>query len=78
MFSSASVLAIILAPQLNLLNRILHTTPLTLHQWLICIVSAFAAVVVTKIRKLFLRRHSRQAWRVSKENIELGGQVRAR
>ena len=58
MFSGASVLAIILAPQLNLLNRILNTTPLTLHQWLICIVSAFAVVVVTEIRKLLVRRRT--------------------
>jgi Ca2+-transporting ATPase len=58
MFSGASVLAIILAPQLNLLNRILHTTPLTLHQWLICIVTGLAPVVVTEIRKLVLRRRS--------------------
>ena len=56
MFSGASVLAIILAPQLNLLNRILQTTPLTLHQWLICIVAALAAVVLTEIRKFVLRR----------------------
>jgi Ca2+-transporting ATPase len=56
MFSSASALAIILAPQLNLLNRILQTTPLTLHQWLICIVAALAAVVLTEIRKFMLRR----------------------
>jgi Ca2+-transporting ATPase len=56
MFSGASVLAIILAPQLNLLNRILQTTPLTLHQWLICIVAALAAVVLTEIRKFMLRR----------------------
>jgi len=35
----ASVLAIIIAPQLDLLNRILGTVPLTLHQWLICIVT---------------------------------------
>ena len=56
MFSGASALAIILAPQLNLLNRILQTTPLTLHQWLICIVAALAAVVLTEIRKLMLRR----------------------
>jgi P-type Ca2+ transporter type 2C len=56
MFSGASVLAIILAPQLDLLNRILHTTPLTVHQWLICIVSAFAPVAVTEIRKLVLRQ----------------------
>jgi Ca2+-transporting ATPase len=56
MFSGASVLAIILAPQLNLLNRILQTTRLTLHQWLICIVAALAVVVLTEIRKLVLRR----------------------
>ena len=56
MFSGASVLAIILAPQLNLLNRILQTTPLTLHQWLICIVAALAAVVLTEVRKFMLRR----------------------
>jgi Ca2+-transporting ATPase len=58
MFSGASVLSIILAPQLGLLNRILHTTPLSVHQWLICIVTGFAPVVVTEIRKLVLRRRS--------------------
>ena len=61
MFSAASVLAIILAPQLNLLNRILQTTPLTLHQWLICIVTALAAPLVTEIRKFVLRRREREA-----------------
>jgi len=61
MFSGASVLAIILAPQLNLLNRILQTTPLTLHQWLICIVGALAAVVLTEIRKFMLRRKDASA-----------------
>jgi Ca2+-transporting ATPase len=61
MFSGASVFAIILAPQLNLLNRILQTTPLTLHQWLICIVAALAAPVVTEIRKFVLRRRESEA-----------------
>ncbi len=61
MFSGASVLAIILAPQLNLLNRILQTTPLTLHQWLICIVAALATVALTEIRKLMLRRREADA-----------------
>jgi P-type Ca2+ transporter type 2C len=61
MFSGASVLAIILAPQLNMLNRILHTTPLTVHQWLICIVAAFAPVVLTEIRKFLLRRKETNA-----------------
>jgi Ca2+-transporting ATPase len=61
MFSGASVLAIILAPQLNMLNRILHTTPLTVRQWLICIVAALAPVVVTEIRKFMLRRKEEDA-----------------
>jgi len=61
MFSGASVLAIILAPQLNLLNRILQTTPLTVHQWLICIVAALATVALTEIRKFRLRRKEADA-----------------
>jgi Ca2+-transporting ATPase len=60
MFSGMSALAILLAPQLGLLNRILDTVPLTLRQWLICIVSGFAAVAVTEIRKLILRRRIEQ------------------
>jgi Ca2+-transporting ATPase len=61
MFSGMSALAIVLAPQLSLLNRILQTTPLTVHQWLICIVAAFAAVALTEIRKLMLRRKEADA-----------------
>jgi P-type Ca2+ transporter type 2C len=61
MLSGLSVIAIVLAPQMNLFNRILHTHPLTFHQWLICIVAALAVVVVTEIRKLVLRRREREA-----------------
>ncbi len=46
-FSGASVVAIIIAPQLDLLNRILGTVPLTLHQWLICLVTGLASVVAS-------------------------------
>jgi P-type Ca2+ transporter type 2C len=56
MFSALSVIAIVLAPQVNLFNRILHTTPLRFQQWLICIVVALAVVVATEIRKFVLRR----------------------
>jgi hypothetical protein len=31
------------------------------HQWLICIVAAFAAVALTEIRKLMLRRKEADA-----------------
>jgi Ca2+-transporting ATPase len=56
MFSGMSVLAIILAPQLDMLNRFFQTVPLNVHQWGICIVAALAVVVVTEIRKLVVRR----------------------
>jgi Ca2+-transporting ATPase len=55
-FSGFSLIAILIAPQLDLLNRILGTLPLTLHQWLICIVTALAVVVASEIRKAFLRQ----------------------
>jgi Ca2+-transporting ATPase len=69
-FSGASLLAIILAPQLDLMNRILDTVPLTLHQWLICIVSGFAPVIVTEIRKLVLRRRQAPVAAESGESVE--------
>jgi len=56
MFSGLSVIAIVIAPEMNLFHRILHTTDLRLHQWLICIVVALAVVVVTETRKFVLRR----------------------
>ena len=56
MFSGMSLLAILIAPQLDLMNRIFVTVPLTLHQWLICIVAAFAAVLLSELRKLLRRR----------------------
>jgi Ca2+-transporting ATPase len=61
--SGFSLVAILIGPQLDLLNRILGTVPLTLHQWLICIVAAFAAVVASELRKAILRRreHSPEA-----------------
>ena len=58
MFSGMSVIAIVLAPELSVLNLILHTTDLNLHQWLICILSALAVVVLSEIRKLVLRRRT--------------------
>ena len=61
MFSGASALAILLAPQLGLLNRILNTVQLNLHQWLICIVAALAVVAVSEVRKAYLRRRVEEA-----------------
>jgi Ca2+-transporting ATPase len=60
MFSGASLIAIIIAPNLDLMNRFFATVPLTLHQWLICIVASFAAVAASEIRKVFLRRREQR------------------
>jgi Ca2+-transporting ATPase len=51
-----SIIAILLGTQLGLLNRILDTVGLDLHEWLICIVSALTILVATEIRKLVIRR----------------------
>jgi Ca2+-transporting ATPase len=56
-----SVIAIVVAPELNLFHLILHTTDLNLHQWLICVVVALVPVVVTEIRKFVLRRREADA-----------------
>jgi P-type Ca2+ transporter type 2C len=55
-FSGMSVAAIVLGTELRLFQKILHTVSLTFHQWLLCIVVAFAIVVASEIRKLLLRR----------------------
>ncbi len=51
-----SIIAIVLGTQLGLLNRILDTVGLDLHEWLICIVSALTILLATEIRKLVIRR----------------------
>jgi Ca2+-transporting ATPase len=54
--SGMSVAAIVLAPELGLLQRILNTEHLTLREWLACIIAAFAVVVASELRKLWARR----------------------
>jgi Ca2+-transporting ATPase len=56
MMTGMSAVAILLGTQLGLLNRLLDTVGLDLHQWLICIAAAGTIVVVSEIRKLMLRR----------------------
>jgi Ca2+-transporting ATPase len=59
--SGLSVLAIVLGTELNLFQRFLDTTGLSLEQWLVCIAVAFAVVIVSEIRKFFLRRRGEPA-----------------
>ncbi|MEV4139082.1 cation-transporting P-type ATPase [Dactylosporangium sp. NPDC049742] len=56
--SGMSVIATIIATEVGLLQRMLHTVSLNLTQWLVCVVAALSVIVVTEIRKLVLRhRH---------------------
>jgi Ca2+-transporting ATPase len=54
--TGGSLLAILFGTELGIFNRILGTVPLTLHQWLICIVVGLAIIPVSEARRLWLRR----------------------
>jgi Ca2+-transporting ATPase len=54
--SLMSVVAIVLATELDFFHRILDTISLTGNQWLICIGAGLTIVVASEIRKLLLRR----------------------
>jgi Ca2+-transporting ATPase len=55
--TAMSVLAIVVAAEVGLFQRILGTVGLDLRQWLICIVAAVPLLAVTELRKWILRRH---------------------
>lgn len=59
--SGLSVLAIVLGTELNLFQRFLDTTGLSLEQWLVCIAVALTIVPVSELRKLILRRRGEPA-----------------
>jgi Ca2+-transporting ATPase len=54
--SAGSLAAILLGTELGLLQRILHTVHLSLHQWLVCIVVGLAIVPVSEGRRILLER----------------------
>jgi Ca2+-transporting ATPase len=60
-FGGVSLVPILFGTQLGLLNRMLGTVGLDLHEWLICIVSALTVVVASEIRKLLIRRREARA-----------------
>ena len=51
-----TIIAIVLATELDVLNRILDTTSLTGGQWLVCLLLAVGLILVEEITKLVLRR----------------------
>ncbi|HEY6888419.1 MAG TPA: HAD-IC family P-type ATPase [Solirubrobacter sp.] len=58
MSSLLSAVAIILATELNFLQRVLDTVELTGNQWLICIGAGLAVLAVSEAWKLSLRRRA--------------------
>jgi len=59
-----SALAILLASELDLLNRFLKTEHLSVDQWLICIVVGSVVVWVSEVEKFFKRRAATETARV--------------
>jgi Ca2+-transporting ATPase len=54
--TGGSFAAILFGTELGVFQRILHTTHLTLHQWLVCIVVGLAIVPVSEARRIWLQR----------------------
>jgi len=54
--SGLSVLAILAAPEVGVLHRLLDTVDLSRDQWLVCIGASLTILAVSELRKLFLRR----------------------
>jgi len=53
-----SVVAIVLATSLGILQRILNTVSLSGKQWIVCILAAFSIVVASEIQKAIRRRRA--------------------
>ena len=58
--TGGSLAAILLGTELGVLQRILGTVHLDLHQWLVCIVVGLAIVPVSEGRRLLLQRRRRR------------------
>jgi Ca2+-transporting ATPase len=56
-----TLVAIVLATQLDILNRVLETVPLSGGQWLVCLILAAGLVVVEEVVKLVMRRRAHAA-----------------
>nr|WP_221382225.1 cation-translocating P-type ATPase C-terminal domain-containing protein [Actinoplanes polyasparticus] len=56
-----SVVAIVLATELGLFQRILNTTTLSLGQWAVCLLAGLVVVIPTELRKIVLRNRAERA-----------------
>jgi Ca2+-transporting ATPase len=58
MCTAGSLAAILFGTELEIFHRMLGTVPLTLHQWLVCIVVGLAIIPVSEGRRLLLKRRA--------------------
>jgi Ca2+-transporting ATPase len=58
MASAMSGIAILIAPELRICQRILHTESLSLRQWLLCILAGVVTISVPEIQKWLARRRA--------------------
>jgi len=58
MCTAGSLAAILFGTELEIFHRMLGTVPLTLHQWLVCIVVGLAIIPVSEGRRLLLKRRT--------------------
>ena len=58
LFTGLSIVSIVIANELGLCNRFLHTEHLSFRQWLVCIGVALTVVVASELWKLVLRRRA--------------------
>jgi Ca2+-transporting ATPase len=61
MLYGLALLLTFLPTELGFMQRILGTTSLSGNQWLLCIVFAFALLLVDEVVKVFMRRSRRSA-----------------
>jgi P-type Ca2+ transporter type 2C len=61
MCTAGSLAAILFGTELAIFHRILGTVPLTLHQWLVCMVVGLAIIPVSEARRLLLKRRASES-----------------
>jgi P-type Ca2+ transporter type 2C len=58
--TAIGIAAIVLAPELGILQRVLGTVSLTRNEWAICVVAGLSIIVVSEVQKFIFRRRDAQ------------------
>jgi Ca2+-transporting ATPase len=67
--AGAALLATFIATEIDLLNRILNTTHLTLEQWGVCVLVSLSIIVIAEVRKLLKIRVTETAVQVATPEV---------